>query len=194
MIPITDTGNIKLTFLRQWIKLRTILERKDNFGTSGTLDDPGKIVEFPGSSDVLYRTGTTTKCHPGNAAFREMIESKIENGKIFSEISLSLLADALIKEFLEIRSGRFLKWDSRGFWVVLSDRSQINVKVAATIRDFNRWKAVKSDVQNLDSSKGTSEVEKDAKRRRMSSDGNERKVTDASTPGSPKYPDINHSG
>ena len=174
MIPITDTGNVKHTFLRQWIKLRTLLERKDHFGSSGTLHDPGKIVEFPGSSDVLYRTGTTTKCHPGNAAFRELIESKIENGKIFSEISLSMLAEALIKEFLEIRPGRFLKWDNRGYWVVLNDRAQINVKVAATIRDFNRWKSVKNDLQILDSSKGTSEGEEDVKRRRMSSDGDER--------------------
>ncbi len=194
IIPVTDTGNVKQTFLRRWIKLRTLLERRETYGGNSTLDDSEEIVEFPGSFDVLYRTGTTTKAHPGNAAFRELIESKIEDGKNMSGLSLSMVVEAVIEEFFEIRSGRFLQWDNRGYWVTLKGREQIQVKVAATIRDFNRWKNDKSDDQILCSNlRGASEGPQDVKRRRKSSNGNSSQVSGSSIPASNKDSDGNYS-
>ena len=164
-IPITDTGNVKMSFLRQWIKLRTLCEGKDETDTANE-----DIVEFPGSSDVLYRTGTTTLCHPGNSAFRDLIESKMAEVQISSSFSFPMLADELVKETLQIRQGRFLRWDNNGYWTVLNDRAQINGKVTASIRDFNRRKSDTDNMQTLESSTHIFEDQQDQKRRKKSSD------------------------
>lgn len=164
-IPITDTGNVKMSFLRQWIKLRTLFEGKDETDTANE-----DIVEFPGSSDVLYRTGTTTSCHPGNSAFRDLIESKMAEIQFSSSFSFSMLAEELVKEILQIRKGRFLRWDNKGYWTVLNDRAQINGKVTASIRDFNRWKGDTNNMPTLESSTRIFEGQQDQKRRKKSFD------------------------
>lgn len=168
--------------------MRTLLEGKSKS------DDFEHIVEFPGSFDVLYRAGTTTKCHPGNAAFRELIESKMEDGKMISGLSLSMLVEALIEEFFEIRSGRFLQWDNNGYWVVLNDRAQIKEKLAATIRDFNRWKNDKSHVQLLDSNlRAASKGQQDVKRRRTCPDGSSSQVSGPPVSASQTGSDVHYS-
>lgn len=174
-IPITETGNVKIGYLRQWIKLRTLFESKDNNDVVNK-EEMGKnpltkqqIVAFPGSSDVLYRTGTTTLCHPGNAAFRNLIESNMEGAQFSSSVSFSTLADELIDAILQIRKGRFLKWNNSGYWTVLSDRAQINSKVTASIRDFNRWKSATNNIQSLDSSTLIFEEQQGQKRRKRTS-------------------------
>lgn len=181
IIPLTDTGNVKMVFLRQWIKLRALLE-SGHGPPAIDPEEPGNIlgmtyssepmiVEFPGSRDVLYRTGTTTSCHPGNAAFRELIESKLEEFQTGLDVSISMLADELIHDILRIRKGRFLKWDNRGYWTIMDDRGQTNAKVTASIRDFKRWKDAKTKMQSLDSSTHIFERQ-DLKRRKMLSGDN----------------------
>jgi hypothetical protein len=123
------------------------------------------IVEFPGSHDVLYRIGTTTSLHPGNAAFREFIEYKLEESQTGLDISLSMLADELIREIVQVRRGQFLKWDNRGYWTVLNDRAQTKTKVTASIRDFKRLREAKMNLQSVDRSMHTLEG-KEPKRRK----------------------------
>ena len=192
IIPITDTGNIKTIFLRQWIKLRTLLESghgpksidtHDSNNSSYNKNFPSPtIVEFPGSRDVLYRTGTTTSCHRGNSAFRELIESKLEEYSANLHVSIPILADELIHEVVWIRKGRFLKWDNRGYWTVMNDQGQTNTKVTASIRDFKRWKDSKKNMQSLDSSTHIFEGQ-DLKRRKMLSDDKGGFVDDAAPAG-----------
>merc|ERR1712194_46038 len=44
-----------------------------------------------------------------------------------------------IVEEIEKRGGRFLTWDRKsGFWIQLQDRSEIRLKVATSLRDFNK--------------------------------------------------------
>lgn len=180
LIPMTDTGNVKTGFLKQWIKLRIFLEGgyspevidaegAGNFPSKNFISSP-PIVEFPGSCDVLYRTGTTTSCHPGNAAFRNLIESKLEESQTGSEVSVSMLADELINEILQIQSGRFLKWDNRGYWTAMIDRAQTNAKVTASIRDFKRLKNAKMSLQPIDSSTHILEGQDLKRRKRFCND------------------------
>jgi len=162
IIPITDTGNVKTVFFRQWIKLRHLLESEFRPNDIGT-DDAGNslslknrsssptIVQFPGSNDVLYRTGTTTSFHSGNATFRQLIEYKFEEYETGLDVSIPMLADEVINEIQKKQRGRFLKWDTHGYWTVLTDRSQINTKVTASIRDVKRLKdAKKKYPQSID--------------------------------------------
>jgi len=180
LIPITDTGNVKTVFLRQWIKLRTLLESGDCTEATDAEDSgyvPWQsnsssplIVEFPASRDVLYRTGTTTSFHPGNVVFRELIESKLEEAQTGSEVSISMLADEVVNNILQTRRGRFLKWDHRGYWTVLNDRGVTNAKVAASIREFKRSKDAKSNMQSVDSSTHIFEGQDSKRRKRLCDD------------------------
>jgi hypothetical protein len=35
------------------------------------------VIECPNSNDVVFRQGTSLYCHPGNARFRSLVESKV---------------------------------------------------------------------------------------------------------------------
>jgi len=164
LIPLTDTGNVKTTYLKQWMKLRRILEvmkmteeknKQEQYGggddgnnanddtsittNTSTISSPlhplESIIECPGSYDVVFRSGTNMACHPGNVRFRCLIESKHEHPHIVSQTTQAELAEQLIEE-IGMMSGRFLKWDSRGYWTELKDRLQIHTKVALSIRDY----------------------------------------------------------
>lgn len=131
MIPITDSGNVKRAYLYQWIKVRKIIESKENVENR----EYGSIILLPGSNDVLIRTGTTTLSHPGNAFFRSLIEMKHIEFRSGSEFTQAFLAEHVVKE-IERLNGRFLTWDSRGYWTELRDRRQVKFKVEISIRDF----------------------------------------------------------
>jgi len=133
LIPLTDTGNIKTTYLKQWMKLRRMIEVMKV--TEGTDDTFVSIIECPGSNDVVFRSGTSMSCHPGNVRFRCLVESKHEIPSIVSQTTQAELAEQLIEE-IEVVGGRFLKWDNRGYWEEIKDRLAIHTKVALSIRDF----------------------------------------------------------
>ena len=133
LVPLTDTGNIKTAYLKQWMKLRRIIEVMKM--TEGTSNTSLSIIECPGSNDVVFRSGTSMSCHPGNVRFRCMVESKHEVPSIICQTTQAELAEQLIEE-IEARGGRFLKWDNRGYWTELKDRLQVHTKVALAIRDF----------------------------------------------------------
>ena len=133
LIPLTDTGNIKTTHLKQWMKLRRINEVMRM--KVGADDTSVSIIECPGSNDVVFRSGTSMSCHPGNARFRCLVESKHESPSIVSQTTQAELSEQLIEE-IEVVGGRFLKWDNRGYWTEIKDQLQIHTKVALSIRDF----------------------------------------------------------
>ena len=147
MIPITDSGNIKRTYLYQWIKVRKIIESNENAG--GT--ESQTMVLLPRSNDVLIRTGTTTLSHPGNVFFRGLIEMKHEEFRSGSKVTQSVLAEDIVEE-IERLKGHFLTWDSRGFWTELRDRNQIIFKVEVSIRDFKVKLKARKNLQITDSS------------------------------------------
>jgi len=175
LVPLTDTGNVKTSYLKQWMKVRRILEvRKmaeeqqrfqeqlhyqqqqessfddlfnDDTDTTSintmtsTLSMPSPqqpleaIIECPRSHDVVFRSGTSMACHPGNVRFRCLIELKHEDAYLISSTTQAELAEQLIHE-ITMNGGRFLKWDNHGYWTGLQDRVQIHTKVALSIRDY----------------------------------------------------------
>lgn len=147
MIPITDSGNVKRAYLYQWIKVRKIIESKENVENT----DYGSIILLPGSNDVLIRTGTTTLSHPGNVFFRGLIEMKHNEFRSGSEFTQAFLAGHVVEE-IERLNGRFLTWDTRGYWTVLRDRRQILFKVEISIRDFKVKIKARKNVQSAHSS------------------------------------------
>jgi hypothetical protein len=145
MIPVTDSGNLKRTYLYQWIKVRKIIESDETGATASS------IFLLPGSNDVLIRTGTTTLSHPGNVFFRGLIEAKHKEFRSGSERTQAYLAEGVVEE-IERLGGRFLTRDSRGYWTQLNDRSQIVFKVEVSIRDFKVKVRARKNVQTTNSS------------------------------------------
>jgi len=145
LIPVTGTGNIKLVYWKQWIRLRKLIEKMREDGVQTP------IIEFPGSKDVIFRTGTALTCHPGNVMFQSVIESKMNEHSAASKIEKMAITRDII-ESLRQKKGRFLQWDSSGYWTELKDPSLIYGKVANSVRDFKRKTAAKQNQQNAQSS------------------------------------------
>ncbi len=178
LIPLTDTGNIKTTYLKQWMKLRRKVEVIKM--TEGGEDNSGAIIECPGSNDVVFRSGTSMSCHPGNVRFRCMVESKHEIPSVVSQTTQAELAEQLIKE-IEARGGRFLKWDNRGYWTELKDRLQIHTKVALSIRDFKYKTKAQRNRQTNESYTYLFQCQ-DGNKRRRTNDGSQDTITGITAP------------
>jgi len=161
MIPITDTGNVKRTYLYQWIKVRKSIESNENAGATKSQT----MILLPRSNDVLIRTGTTTLSHPGNVFFRGLIEMKHEEFRSGSEFTQSFLAEDIVEE-IERLKGHFLTWDSRGFWTDLRDRNQIIFKVEVSIRDFKVKLKARKNVQIAHSSTNRFQLQHESRTKR----------------------------
>lgn len=148
LTPITDSGNIKTTHLKQWLRLRKIIEV--GWTPDGTKTDKISIIECPGSNDVIFRPGTSMLCHPGNVVFRGLIESK-QNRITVKRAEKEEVALEIIHE-VEKSGGRFLMWDNGGWWSELKDVGVISTKIAISYRDFKTKVQQNKQQQKVDSS------------------------------------------
>eukprot|EP00535_Pseudo-nitzschia_heimii_P003210 CAMPEP_0197176676 /NCGR_PEP_ID=MMETSP1423-20130617/2519_1 /TAXON_ID=476441 /ORGANISM="Pseudo-nitzschia heimii, Strain UNC1101" /LENGTH=501 /DNA_ID=CAMNT_0042626077 /DNA_START=326 /DNA_END=1831 /DNA_ORIENTATION=- len=142
LTPMTDSGNIKTTHLKQWMRLRKILEV--GMTPDGISTNTMSIVECPRSNDVIFRPGTSMLCHPGNVVFRGMIESKQDRITV-KRAEKEEVALEIIRE-VNRSGGRFLMWDNGGWWSELEDVSLISTKITISYRDF-KMKAQAKDQQ-----------------------------------------------
>jgi uncharacterized membrane protein YgcG len=98
------------------------------------------VVECPSSTDVVFKPGKRIMHHPGNILFQNLIISK--TNEYTSMISKQNIYKWLALEIINKRHGRFLKWNDNGYWTILSDESQINVKIStsckAVLNNYNR--------------------------------------------------------
>jgi hypothetical protein len=132
LTPITNSGNIKLTHLKQWLRLRKIVEV--GLTPVGIKTNNLSIIECPKTNDVIFRPGTSMLCHPGNVVFRGLIEAK-QNRTTVKRAEKEEVALEIIREVQEI-GGRFLMWDNGGWWSELHDVTLISAKIAICYRDF----------------------------------------------------------
>lgn len=141
LTPITDSGNVKTTYLKQWLRLRKVIEV--GMTPNGVNTNTVSIIECPRSNDVIFRPGTSMLNHPGNVVFRGLIEAKQDRITIKraekEEVALEIIHE--VKQ----TGGRFLMWDNGGWWSVLHDVPLISVKISISYRDFKT--KVKSLVQ-----------------------------------------------
>lgn len=149
LIPITDTGNIKTTNLKQWMRLRKIVEV--GMTPDGTNANEVSIIECPRSNDVIFRPGTSMLCHPGNVVFRGLIESKQDRITVKraekEEVALEIVHE------IKKSGGRFLIWDNGGWWSEAKDVDLICTKIAISYRDFKtKVQSLNQNKQQVDSS------------------------------------------
>ncbi|MGK3759205.1 MAG: hypothetical protein ACI8RD_011522 [Bacillariaceae sp.] len=167
LLPITDTWNIKLVNLNQWIKLCKHLEREkqyssdsDNSNSGGGYDSGGvsatsstittttieNIVECPLSNDVVFRRGKPLNFHVGNVNFQNLIESRIYEHTIDQNTPPLRRTEIEIEIFNEVfrkpkqgESGRFLTWNKeKKWWLVIHSENEIQLKIRNAFRDFRK--------------------------------------------------------
>ena len=144
LIPTTGTGVLKTKVFDQWIKSRDGLDalRRDGQDTS-------EILEVPGVNDVIFRTaGKNTIFNPGNTTFRGIFERYHDKHTLSSQTEKRDLVWKILEE-VESRKGRFLKWDNKGWWVVMKDRALIRKKIAISLQGYNKKRRAESNRQTV---------------------------------------------
>ena len=156
VLPTTESGQIKTKNYTQWYKTRVMLEKQaalaasrssfsgDPSSTSSNRKSdplvPGACygaIECPRLNDVLYERTKPCMFHPGNTLFKGLLEERKTDHATLTQTAKRDLTWSIVEE-VERRRGRFLKWDQRGFWVPIANRSEIRLKVATSLRDFNK--------------------------------------------------------
>jgi hypothetical protein len=149
LIPLTHTGSIKTKQLIQWINSRKKIEQElavqqqqnqtaDTALYTTTTITNNRYVDCPLSTDVVIRNGTASLTHPGNAYFRQIIATNYrQHSEAVTANEKVALTWAIVDQVTQ--NGRFLEWDrQRGCWMTITDRSQMRLKVALTMRDFKK--------------------------------------------------------
>ena len=173
MLPITDTGSIKMINHNHWIKTRKHIEQG--------IDDNVTIVECPGSNDVVFRQGTSSMENPGNVKCRDLVLSLLEdrdnalkgNGTFHFGNSSSgnnnnnaarihnEIVDRLVNQIECQRHGRFLEWDKhRGTWVQMVGRPKVKQKVSVLLHSIDKRYRKTVAPTNSNSSNGNSRIRK----------------------------------
>ena len=156
-IPVTGSGSIKTQHLKQWIQKRTSI---DEIGSDGG------IVECPRSNDVVFRTGKSNMCNPGNAMFFNLIESRMQEHSAATQLERSEITKSIIWT-IRNSGGRFLGWDnSRSGWIEIVGMSQIHKKVANRVKAF-KSRSTATVQQTLQSSTDVFQTEDNRKRRKL---------------------------
>mmetsp|Transcript_27321 Transcript_27321/g.48345 ORF Transcript_27321/g.48345 Transcript_27321/m.48345 type:complete len:524 (+) Transcript_27321:363-1934(+) len=162
LIPMTGTGNVKTKNLQQWIKTRKVIEDTQE-------DSP---IECPFMNDVVFRFGKSYLSHPGNTAFRGLIEANFDEHNDASTTDAKVAVTWRIVQEVERRGGRFLVWHKRGWWEQITDRAQIRSKVAVSLKEHKKRVLAKKNMQSMSS--GTFKFERqDGKKRKRADDGTE---------------------
>mmetsp|Transcript_26121 Transcript_26121/g.54970 ORF Transcript_26121/g.54970 Transcript_26121/m.54970 type:complete len:255 (+) Transcript_26121:470-1234(+) len=74
------------------------------------------VIECPGSNDVVFRRGKSMTCHPGNAMFQSLIESRLEAHTEANQAGKLTIVLELIHTIRSVKGGRFLTWNSKFNW------------------------------------------------------------------------------
>mmetsp|Transcript_39887 Transcript_39887/g.44550 ORF Transcript_39887/g.44550 Transcript_39887/m.44550 type:complete len:614 (-) Transcript_39887:459-2300(-) len=124
IIPLTNTGTIKLDNWKKWIKLKKYTEQQEmTVSMKTSIKTPmNSIVECPGSNDVVFRMGKSMNYHPGNIKFQNMIDSQFQHhsGPYTTRTQKEAIETEVIQN-VKREGGRFLKWESdKGWWINMS--------------------------------------------------------------------------
>jgi len=151
LLPITETGSIKIINHNYWIKTRKHIEQG--------VDLIVMIVECPCTNDVVFRQGTSSMENPGNVKCRDLILSLLEDRDGGMPISSSNyyntknntnttnmaakyhndIVDRLVEQIEHYRCGHFLEWDKhRNAWIRMIDRHKVKQKVSVLLHSIDK--------------------------------------------------------
>jgi hypothetical protein len=124
------------------------------------------VVDCPALSDVVFKPGSATLSHPGNSVFHAIIRNQSDDSQI-SPDSLDMILEDVTR-----RNGRFLEWDTCGYWKVVSDPVAIRQKIYSSLIYAKKSSNARRRRQNNSSSTFLFERQ-DGRKRKRAADGTE---------------------
>jgi hypothetical protein len=157
-----------------WIRGREAIEELEEHKRNNNDTSPIHLIECPSLADVVFKTGTASLSHPGNAAFRDLLY--VNHDEYFNSLSVLETKDTvfMIIQDVKRRQGRFLEWNNCGCWVVMEDEANIRRKVYNSLLYFKRSLNAKKNMQVSSCSTFMFERQ-DGKKRKRDLDGSERR-------------------
>jgi hypothetical protein len=173
VLPFTESNNLKTKHLHLWIRGRRAIEQHQELtmrinNHSACFVD---VVDCPSLSDVVFKTGSSNLSHPGNSGFHEMLRSLPDDSQILVVSPETL---RMIFENVTSKKGRFLEWDSCGYWRVMSDPDAIRQKIYSCFLYAKKSSNARRSRQNNSSSTFLFESH-DGKKRKI--DGGESEIS-----------------
>lgn len=169
VLPFTDTNNVKNKRFLQWIKARQAIEDMEEQRRNKNDTSPMHFVDCPLSSDVVFKSGDSYLCHPGNSSFKELLHSFL---KAFCDAQANSTTKEVvtqIKSEVISRGGRFLEWSATlGCWAVIQDPSKLHIKIYHSIHQLQKSAEARKHTQISSSSTFMFERQ-DGKRRKRDS-------------------------
>ena len=137
-IPLTFSGNIKDTYIKQWVKMRGYAESQEY---------DSQVIECPQLEDVLFRQGVSLLSYPGNSRVHRLVQRRYEQDPTVSCVpkrgTVKTKREKVVVEIIEdIRSsgGRFLVWNDNGWWSELLELGPLSTKLEYFIKEILRTK------------------------------------------------------
>lgn len=159
---------MKTKHLHLWMRGRRVLElqQEETMRINNNIGSCSNLVDCPASSDVVFRAGTSSLSHPGNSSFHDMLRSQSDESQISPETVGTFF------ETVTRRNGRFLEWNSCGFWKVISDPIAIQQKI---YRSFFYAKKSSNQRRNRQHNSGSTFLfaRQDGMKRKRAADGTE---------------------
>lgn len=176
-IPITFTGKVKEKYIKEWMRLRHLIEeeRFENGWTSPT-QSKSNMIECPYLDYIIFRNGTSLLSHPGNIALRSIIAAKSmhedNKHKNTKTICLEVIADIKAKgiesqteedETSNESSCQFLIWHDKGWWKQVqpeNEQKEIHGKISRIVRDTRKLVTANQKKKKLIESASISKAQK----------------------------------
>lgn len=142
-IPVSSTGKIKDKYIKEWIRLRQLIE-DERMAQNFTSQSKSTLIESPYSDDIVFRNGTSLISHPGNSALRTMVAMKLMNGESKNTKDVTEETISEIKGTGSTRGnsgGRFLIWDEKGWWKEVpagKEDDEVHKKISRIVRDTRK--------------------------------------------------------
>lgn len=147
-IPISFTGRVKDKYIKEWIRLRQLIEDERLTPHWGP-ESKSTMIESPYADDVIFRNGTSLLSHPGNSSLRTMIALKIMDD---DTKNIKTLTAEIIEETKEENNNRrFLIWDEKGWWKEIpkdKEQEEVQKRISRIVR--NTRKALLTNPQTAD--------------------------------------------
>ena len=149
-IPVSFTGKIKDKYLKEWVRLRQLIEDERLSQDWTTSESKSSMIESPYLEDIVFRNGTSLLSHPGNSSLRTIIALKIMNHKTKNtkELVAEVIAEIKGRNTTNGDGGnsnknsrRFLIWDDKGWWKEVppeKEEAELYSKISRIVRDSRK--------------------------------------------------------
>jgi hypothetical protein len=168
VLPYTDSNNIKTKNHQIWMKGRKEIEEIEENKRNKNDTSPLHLIECPSLADVVFRAGTTNVSHPGNAAFRDLLDACQDDYFQAPSVLEKQNIVSTIIQYVEGRQGRFLEWNKCGCWVIMEEEESIRKKIYNSLSHYQKTLKGRKNLQFSNSSTFLFERQDGKKRKRES--------------------------